>query len=832
MLKNLALIRNLLTVPGVASVVLALAVPVTLYLLPKDVLGTLDFKLTLPLFGVQFVLIVLLAISLRGDFLKFFRPLLADKTCLGFTVVVILALSVFAGTQIEARHRVQSDEAILMAVAQNMYYNHVSGTCNQGEFKQGELNCKVQTHPFKLKALPALYFLGMHLFGKDLHWAFVMQLVCFPLAMLLFYFAILAWTRSGVPALLATALLASQPMTLFQFRSLSVEPLYVLLFALSLLLVKFASEQGSWRHWALAALVLAFFAQTRQETVFCFAAFLLLAWPSVLDSKSAKAPVFILLLAVFSAPALVTISYFQNFGFQGGEFAAHGHFLEHLKADWLQMTSPGKLDGLPKNPFLPYFNYLFLLGAVVLVVHAALEVVWQKPKRALTFLAFQILFHIQTYVILENVSGDFSIHINQRYSLVFFPALSLLAAYPFWLLLEFANKKSKGKVLPVAALLLACVPVACAFDFKKAFNANIMYKRNHLTMEEAEIWKWLGSQDKAERFFIYGRPVHFTSYGISATHYDKVRKMNDEKVRALLERYGGEVYYVRGLDCWDSETYHKKAVEKRIATTCDHFESEMSLSPVYEATITNNYKLEISKFLGKKAWKDADVLKRGKLVTDSLGTRSVEFFLNVEEAHPWKVKASINGEQVYDAPYAKGKIMLLETGGTRGYSKLLVQVVDTLKNDVVLSRTEFLAPRDSSAVMLGTMTPAAHTQGWGKMKVNKSVEDKPLKLDGVAYPEGFGLHAPSKTTFRLGGAYDSLSAVAGLDEESLCSKGGSLKILADGAQIYAGTLTYAPVLEIGLGLGGVQELTFETEFKDKDCAHFDLAIPLLYKRKE
>lgn len=831
MLKKLALIRNLLTVPGIIAVVLALAVPITLYLLPKDVLGTLDFKLTLPLFGVQFALIVLLFAVLWSDFGKFLRSLVTDKACSVAVLLIVVLLSVFAGTQIEARHRVQSDEAILMAVAQNMYYNHVSGTCNQGEFKTGELNCKVQTHPFKMKALPALYFIGMHLFGKDLHWAFVLQLFLYPFAMLLFYLAILAWTREGVPALLATALLAAQPMVLFQFRSLSVEPLYILLFALSLLLVKFASEHDSWKHWALAALVLAFFAQTRQETVFCFGAFILLAWPSVLSSKKSKAPVFILLLALFSAPALVTISYFQNFGFQGGEFAAHGHFLEHLKADWTQMTNPGTLDNLPKNPFLPYFSYLFLLGAVVLVIHACAEIVLKKPKRALAFLAFQILFHIQTYMILENVSGDFSIHINQRYSLVFFPALSMLAAYPFWLLLDFANKKAKGKVLPVAAVVLACVPVACALDFKEAFNANIMYKRNHLTVEEVEIWKWLGEQDKAERMFIYGRPVHFTSYGISATHYDKVRKMNDAKIRELIERYGGEVYYVRGLDCWDSETYHKKAVEKRIATTCDHFESEMSLEPLYEAMITNNYKLEISKFLGKKAWKEVDVLKRGKLVQDSLGAQAVEFILGVKNAENWKVKAELDGVAVYDSAYAAGKILLPVNSERRGYGKLVVQVLDTLKNSVIVSRTEFLAPKDSSVVMLGTLKPERHTQGWGKMKVNKSVEDRPLTLAGTTYPEGLGLHAPSQTVFKLGGAYDSLSAVAGLDEESLCSKGGLLKVFGDGKQIYSGELKYAPVLQLELGVRGVQELMFETSFGNKDCAHFDLAIPLLYKQE-
>ena len=133
------------------------------------------------------------------------------------------------------------------------------------------------------------------------------------------------------------------------------------------MIFKWAFDRNTVKHWALLALSLAFFAQTRQETVFCLFAFILFALPKLLDSKSAKAPTFFVTLSLFSVPALLTISYFQGFGFQGGEFEAHGHFLEDLSRNWTEMTKPLTKNGELENPFLTYFNYLFVIGAIYLV---------------------------------------------------------------------------------------------------------------------------------------------------------------------------------------------------------------------------------------------------------------------------------------------------------------------------------------------------------------------------------------------------------------------------------------------------------------------------------
>ena len=579
----LRLFKNLAHPAGIFGTLVAIAIPFLIYLAPnikhRETIRQMDLNWPLPLFGVQFILGIVIFCFLSKDFREWLKGILPAKSVSIMTLVFAVAISIFAGTQIEARHRVQSDESVFMAVAQNMYYNHESGTCNQGEFDNGTLSCKSTSNSFKTKGLSFLYYLGMPLFGSDLHWIFTAELLMLPLAFLLMFLAIVAWTRQPLLAFLASLLMALQPTVLFQFRAMSVEPLYIFLSALALFVFKWAYDRNTVMHWMLLALILAFFAQTRQETIFCIFAFVLFALPKLLNKKDYKAPVFFVTLSLFSIPALLTISYFQGFGFQGGEFEAHGHFFEDLAKNWEVMTTKLDKNGNLTNPFLSYFNYLFAIGGIYLTFRA----INGARKRNFTYLkilAFLLLYHLQTYVILENVSGDFSIEINQRYSLVMLPTMAFVAALPVTHMIQYFATPTGGKLNSktafVGMLIAALLFTGWTIHYKKNFNDNIMYNRNHLTIEEHEILGWLKEQPQADRFFIYGRPWHFVGYGMSSIHYDNARRMTNSEMKELIEKYKGEVYYIRGLDCWDSHTYHRKAVEHRIATTCDVFERRIT----------------------------------------------------------------------------------------------------------------------------------------------------------------------------------------------------------------------------------------------------------------
>ena len=856
------ILKNLLHPAGIAGLVIALAIPFLVYLGPnvghKETIRQLDLYLPLPLFAVQLIAAIVLFCLLNKDFREWIKGILPEKAFSICAVTFAVAIAIFAGTQIEARHRVQSDESVFMSVAQNMYYNQESGTCNQGYFENGGLNCVGKSNSFKTKGLSFLYFLGMPLFGTDLHWIFNAELLLLPLSFLLMFLAIVAWTRQPLLAFLASLLTALQPTVMFQFRAMSVEPLYIFLSALSLLIFKWAYDRNTVKHWALLALSLAFFAQTRQETAFCLLAFIFFALPKILDKKDYKAPTFFVTLSLFSVPALLTISYFQGFGFQGGEYEAHGHFFEDLAKNWTEMTLPLKQNGELENPFLTYFNYLFVIGAIYLVFRAVYDA-RKGDKFYLWTLLFLCLYHIQTYMILENVSGDFSIQINQRYSLVMLPSMAFVGALPVAHMVKFfaesIDKNNMAKISFVGGLIVALLFTGWTFHYKQDFNNNIMYNRNHLTIEEYEILNWLKEQPEADRLFIYGRPWHFVGYGVSSIHYDKARQMNDAELQELVDKYNGEVYYIRGLDCWDSQTYHKKAVEHRIATTCDVFEREMDMVGVKNILITNNYWVQIAKFNGRKNYNPKNIITIeeanlseapaeeklnlneleentdvNKIVIDTLRYR-----YNLKESGEaianWEILVLLNSKIMLRGKYETGENEIAFPADTLqpGYNHIRFIVQDLAKNTKIADISKFHFNKANGVIPLSDLKYESHTQGWGNMGQNKSIEGNPLTIDAQKFENGFGTHAASETTYDIEGKYSSFRTSFGLDDESLCSEGVQVEILGDGSVLaQSPVFQNGKVLTLTANVQGVQKLTLKAiPHNGIDCTHVDFVNSVL-----
>lgn len=834
----LGMLKNLAHPAGIFGVIIALLVPFLVYLAPnighKEAIRQLDLNLPIPLFCVQLVLSIVLLVSLNKDLREWFRGILPAKAFSILALVFAVAVAIFAATQIEARHRVQSDESVFMSVAQNMYYNHESGTCNQGLFEDGKLQCTSKSNSFKTKGLSFLYYIGMPLFGNNLHWIFNMELLMLPLAFLLMFLAVVAWTRQPLLAFFASLLMALQPTVLFQFRAMSVEPLYIFLSALCLLIFKWAFDRNTVKHWMLLALALAFFAQTRQETAFCLFAFIIFALPKLLDSKSEKAPTFFVTLSIFSVPALLTISYFQGFGFQGGEYEAHGHFIEDLLKNWEIMTKPLTSKGELENPFLSYFNYIFVLGLAYLLFRAFYDL-RKKNFFYLQILAFLALYHLQTYVILENVSGDFGIEINQRYSLVMLPSMAFVAALPIAHLIEIivkssteTNPKNAAKVTLAATIAVAAIFSGWTAHYKQDFNNNIMYNRNHLTIEEHEILSWLKEQPAKNRLFIYGRPWHFVGYGISSIHYDQARKMTNSAIKDLMEKYD-EVYYIRGLDCWDSQTYHKKAVEHRIATTCDIFEKEMDLEGVKNILVTNNYWVQIAKFNGRKTFDPSKIFTvRAPEATDSAFVLGVTFKDTNSLAREWTYKITMNESVIVEGHYEAGQIQVNAPLDSlkSGYNKITYTVKDK-KSKTLASVDDYYFNAKEGAWALNSVKFESHKQAWGSLHINQSIEGNTMTVTGKKFKYGYGTHAASETSFNIEKKFNTFSMGYGLDDESLCSNGVSMQVFGDGK-----LLAKSPEFKAGYygtlnaNVKDVQILTIKSVPNGSiDCDHIDIINP-------
>jgi len=759
--------------------ILAFAIPLLIYAAPhlgqKEFISILDLRLPFWLYSFQFVLGLCLAINLAKDFKEWFRKIISKHLLMagGIPVAVVGLLALFVCLAwIAPRHRVQSDESIFLSTAQNLYANQISGSCDEGEFSEnGHLDCQKSVHNFKTKGEPFLYAALMPILGQNLKWIFPLHIFLLLSTIFLLFLAVYAWTSNSNLAFLTAALFAAQPTTLFQFRSASVEPFYTFLFALSIFLWKWTWDKNTAKHWILLALVLAFFAQTRQETIFCLGAFVIISAYKIcptLHSKpqttllsiiNSQLSIFILAISIFCIPVLLTISYYQGYDFQGGEFNAHGHFIENIKQAWnVSVNSP--LDkGLLKNPFLSSFSILTVFGILTLLGFSYYEWKNKSSKQsgkskgqprgvgqatipAYYIFAFFLLYFPQMFMILENVSGDLTIEINQRYTLVAFPAMAFLCAF-------FIDKVSL--LLPQSnrwffVLASAGILWGNTLRYNDSFEKNIMYNRNHLTTEEAEILKWLGNEPKNNRIFVYSRPWHFIGYGISAIHYNS---LNLQKLSELLQKYNGEVYYVKGLDCWDSQTYHKKAIEHRIATVCDRFEQIFPMEIIFNTVITNNYRLVIA-----------------------------------------KLKENGVGSQLF-AP-----------------------------QDVNIELPE-------NAEWLGI--PVEYRQEWGSLQIDKSVTGKPFTIAKKRYKKGIGTHASGFLRYELNGKYEKLTAVLGLDEDEFCSNGVQIKILGDGNLLAdTGKLGQGQEYNLDISLKGINQLVFETDgLGDIGCDHVDIAVPVL-----
>jgi hypothetical protein len=68
-------------------------------------------------------------------------------------------------------------------------------------------------------------------------------------------------------------------------------------------------------------------------------------------------------------------------------------------------------------------------------------------------------------------------------------------------------------------------------------------------------------------------------------------------------------------------------------------------------------------------------------------------------------------------------------------------------------------------VHLSDLKPRTQTAGWGSVRMNRSVEDKPLTIEGKSYDKGVGTHANSLIVVPIPAGMKRFVAVVGLDDE-------------------------------------------------------------------
>jgi len=687
---------------SVFFLLLACAVPFVIFILPiigyKNWVYKLDSHSPFWVFSLQLGVGLLLFVKLSKDFCKWLKSFVPHPLSLVPIFSVIAFALIVSITFIEPRSRIQADEAIHYVIAQNLYHNQIGQICIEGSFMEEGFAC-VLSQTVKTRGLSYIYMLGMPFFGKHLFWVHTLHLFFLALALLSFYLALLAWFKQHSIALIATALLASCPILLFCFRSASVEPFYVTMFCISLLFLKWAYNGNTTRHWLLLALILAFFAQTRTETVFCLFAFVgVVLYRKKFSINNYQFSTFLATISFFSLPVLCTLSFLRDSDLQGGSLGAHGHLFSNIVSNFKVMAlSHFSDDGILKYPFLPYFTWFAISGLITLIILTIKELRSKSPtphppspiphKYILTFL---FLLSPQYIILFDGVSADLSMSVQWRFALVILPAMAFLGALFLCRLGAILQSKFSifNSLRPQIALYGAIIIIlgTCLIQYK-TFIKDIPNNLNYATIEDYELHKWIRQEPPKRMLFFYWYMSYVLAHGHSAYSYSTLLTLNSEDLHSLLEDYKGEVYFVSASNC-DVIVGAAKMLAPNTFRICDRAMRYFNTQEVFSINMFEHFKpFSIHKILGFNEIDSLGLLRILNKVEPTDSTVELYFMIPKEHSEPWKVQHFVNDSLILESPYKKDyytdtyKISLFD----RDTNVWKLAIIDTITGELIHS---------------------------------------------------------------------------------------------------------------------------------------------------
>jgi len=716
---------------------------------------------------------------------------------LGLAALLIL-FSVFAATQISLQHRVLSDETSWESMALEMRFSQSGGVCNQGSWRDGALKCEDVVNNFKGKAFAFVQSIAFWFAEPNRETSLRLNLPLAIASLVLLFFAMFRFTKDEWLALACTIFLASQPIFLMQSRSASTEVLYIFLFAALLAFYSLIPpKEVNFKHFALIIPLLGFFAQTRQETLFCFIPFVLY-YHSYFLAKTYRLAVFTALAMLASWPVINTMIAYRGYDFQGGEHAAHSfenfkyNLMSNIKIMWNAGLEP---NGLLKNPF--YTSYTLLLFASF--AWLLYVVAFQKKYRwaALLF----ALFCLQIAVILFNVSGTFEIDINQRYVLVALPLFAIVMGTGLC-----DVSKGNSKIVCGIAAVLACY---LSLHHMDSFNSNILYYKNKLLAEEDFLNTELKKLPK-NSIFIYARPWQMLASGFNGFSERQFLGWSPNELEEWRNFSGDNIYIVRGQDGYGEVDRKSRVVGFKTTSTIDGILNDYKADRIFSQTRPFGYPLEAYKI--------------GKMRGESNYAASIKWNGEKKEIE-WMLpdtlveyKIFTNGAELSNLEKSKNSV-LLENPGM--YYAVLVAFPE---NDTVRKETQFFI-RSETNHLLQELKPIAVEQSWGEPRIGKSIDNNAMRIDRRIFEFGVGSHAPSKLVWNLNGSYKKFHSYIGLDDEVACGNGAIWVVKGDGKELYRSkVLTSHEIDSLSVDISGVKVLELETlDGGDKDCDHTNWA---------
>jgi hypothetical protein len=134
------------------------------------------------------------------------------------------------------------------------------------------------------------------------------------------------------------------------------------------------------------------------------------------------------------------------------------------------------------------------------------------------------------------------------------------------------------------------------------------------------------------------------------------------------------------------------------------------------------------------------------------------------------------------------------------------------------SRVRYLSLRSDRVVYLSDLRPAS-TQTRSALDVDfpprmdAAVSGTPLRLRGLAFDKGIGVHANASITYHLDGGFEKLLALVGVDDGVAPYGSVVFRVLADGKKLFESKTLRSddPPANIAVDLTGVRELILECD---------------------
>lgn len=129
---------------------------------------------------------------------------------------------------------------------------------------------------------------------------------------------------------------------------------------------------------------------------------------------------------------------------------------------------------------------------------------------------------------------------------------------------------------------------------------------------------------------------------------------------------------------------------------------------------------------------------------------------------------------------------------------------------------------------LSFLDPAAVEQGWGELRIDRSVSGDPIVVGGQTHLRGLGTHAPSRLVYEILEGYERFEATVGVDGgPASCGGTVAVSVRLDGTEVWTGgLLTPAGEPErVSIPLGAARRIELRVDPTDDGmrCDHVDWA---------